>query len=219
MFGGGRREKNTESGGLFFVAEIKSTMDMVMERAARMAAGTAEVNFLAEEQLKDGMRLGAAYMRGEEAGLGARLAALPPAEKGAVRKGAVQAMLRNIFLAREAEKHALAEKAMQGLLEIGQGDGELLQILAEMKKILDGYRQHGEQLKEQLEAQFSQQMAMMEQNLARQTGMAMKLQPSQHPKFQEEWARIQGQLNEQYGQALQQLKDLVEHHLVMEIAP
>jgi hypothetical protein len=158
-------------------------------------------------------------MRGEEAGLGARLAALPPAEKGAVRKGAVQAMLRNIFLAREAEKHALAEKAMQGLLEIGQGDGELLQILAEMKKILDGYRQHGEQLKEQLEAQFSQQMAMMEQNLARQTGMAMKLQPSQHPKFQEEWARIQGQLNEQYGQALQQLKDLVEHHLVMEIAP
>jgi len=195
------------------MAEIKSTMDMVMERAARMAAGAGEDNYLAEEQLKEGMRLGAAYMRGEP-GLGERLGALSPAEKGPVRKGAVQALLRNIFLAREAEKQALAEKAMHGLVEVGQGDGQLLKVMGEMKKILDGYRQHGEQLKEQLEAQFSQQMALMEQNLAKQTGMAMKLQPAQHPKFQEEWARIQGQLNEQYGQALKQLKDLLEHHLV-----
>lgn len=201
------------------MAEIKSTMEMVLERAARMAAGAGDDNCLSEEQLKEGMRLGAAYMRGEESGgLGARLGALPPAEQGEVRKGAVQAMLRNIFLAREAEKQALAEKAMHGLVEIGQGDGELLQILGEMKKILDGYRQHGEQLKAQLEAQFSQQMALMEQNLAKQTGMAMKLQPAQHPKFQEEWARIQGQLNEQYGQALKQLKELVEHHLVVALA-
>lgn len=200
------------------MAEIKSTMDMVMERAARMAAEAGEGDYLGEEQLKEGMRLGAAFMRGEP-GLGERLTALSPKELSPVRKGAVQALLRNIFLAREAEKQALAEKAMQGLIEVGRGDGELLQILGEMKKILDGYRQHGEQLKEQLEAQFSQQMAMMEQNLAKQTGMAMKLQPSQHPKFQEEWARIQGQLNDQYGKALQQLKELVEHHLVMEVAP
>ena len=201
------------------MAEIKSTMDMVLERAARMTAGAEAGDYLGEEQLKEGMRLGAAYMRGEGVGLGERLAALPEAEKGPMRKGAVQSLLRNIFLAREPEKQELAEKAMHGLVEVGQGDGELLKILAEMKKILDGYRQHGEQLKEQLEAQFSQQMALMEQNLAKQTGQAMKLQPSQHPKFQEEWARIQGQLNEQYGKALQQLKDLVENHLAMEVAP
>jgi len=201
------------------MAEIKSTMDMVMERAARMAAeGAGESDYLGEEQLKEGMRLGAAFMRGEP-GLSERLGTLSEAEKGPVRKGAVQAMLRNIFLAREVEKQELADKAMHGLVEIGQGDGELLKILVEMKKILDGYRQHGEQLKEQLEAQFSQQMALMEQNLAKQTGQTMKLQPSQHPKFQEEWARIQGQLNEQYGKALQQLKDLVENHLAMEVAP
>jgi len=200
------------------MAEIKSTMDMVMERAARMAAEAGEGDYLGEERLKEGMRLGAAFMRGET-GLREKLGALSPKESGPVRKGAVQALLRNIFLAREAEKQELAEKAMRGLLEVGQGDGELLQVLGEMKKILDGYRQHGEQLKEQLEAQFTQQMAMMEQNMAKQTGMAMKLQPSQHPKFQEEWVRIQGQLNEQYGKALQQIKDMVEHHLVMEVAP
>lgn len=201
------------------MAEIKSTMDMVLERAARMAAEATEGDYLGEELVKEGMRFGAAYMRGDGPGLGERLGAVPQEKKGPVRKGAVQILLRNIFLAREPEKQALAEKAMHGLIEVGQGDGELLKVLGELKKILDGYRQHGEQLREQLEAQFSQQMAMMEQNLAKQTGQAMKLQPSQHPKFQEEWARIQGQLNEQYGQALQQLKDMIEHYLVAEVAP
>ncbi|MBU2537036.1 MAG: hypothetical protein KKH22_01245, partial [Proteobacteria bacterium] len=103
------------------MAEIKSTMDMVLERAAKMAAGGGESNYLADERLKEGMRLGAAYMRGEEVGLGEKLGAVSPEEKAPMRKGAVQVMLRNIFLARETEKQELAEKAMHGLVEIGQG--------------------------------------------------------------------------------------------------
>lgn len=191
------------------MAEIKSTMEMVMERAARMTAGAGGDDFLVEEQVREGMRLAAAYMRDENPGLGARLAATPAAAARNTRKGTVQALLRNIVLIRDKEKAIDTEKAMRGLAEIGREDGELLGILNEMKKLTEGYLQHGEQLKSQLEAQFAQQMAMMEQNLARQTGMAMKLQPAQHPKFQEEWGRIKTQLNEQYGQALKQLKDMV----------
>jgi len=193
------------------MAEIKSTMEMVLARAARMSADAGEANedYLAEERLKEGMRLGAAFMRGEVADPGAAVSALPAEAQAQTRKGAVQSLLRNLFLARDTEKKEIAEKAMHGLARIGQGDGELLQVMAELKNLLDGYTKHGEQLKTQLEAQFSQQMAMMEQNLARQTGMAMKLQPSQHPKFQEEWARIQTQLDEQYGQALSQLKEMI----------
>ncbi len=195
------------------MAEIKSTMEMVLARAARMAASAGESDFSAEEKGKEGMRLAAAYMRDEVQSLGGRLAAVAPADLAPVRKGAVESLLRNIFLSREAEKQGSAEKAMQGLVEIGQGDGQLLQVFAEMKKLLAGYLQHREQLRQQLEAQFAQQMELMEKSLAKQTGVAMKLQPAQHPKFQEEWGRIQTQLDEQYGRALQELKDLVAEHL------
>ncbi|MGV1100448.1 DUF6657 family protein [Thiovibrio sp. JS02] len=195
------------------MAEIKSTMEMVMERAAQMAAQAGDADFAAEEKGKEGMRLAAAFMRDEVQSLTERLGSMAPGDLPHVQKGAVESLLRNIFLAREAEKQGTAEKAMHGLVELGRGDGQLLQVFSEMKKILDGYRQHGEQLKQQLEAQFAQQMEMMEKNLAKQTGVAMKLQPAQHPKFQEEWGRIQSQLDEQYGRALQQLKALVEQHL------
>ena len=70
-------------------------------------------------------------------------------------------------------------------------------------------------MKQQLEGQFAQQMQMMEQNLARQTGMKMKLEPSQHPKFQEEWQKLQAELNSQYGKAVEQYKAMIEQRLIL----
>lgn len=195
------------------MAEIKSTMAMVLERAAKMGAGT-QVDMAAEENIKEGMRLGASYLRDEVASLSEKIAAAADEKKKqALRKGAVQALLRNIVLPRGEAQQFGADKSMQGLVELGQAEGELLRACGEIKKILDGYRQHRDHIKQQLEGQFAQQMEMLEKNLAKQTGMSMKLQPSQHPKFQEEWGRIQAELNGQYGRALEQHKKMLEQWL------
>ena len=196
------------------MAEIKSTMEKVMERAARMGAAPA-TDFDAEEKVKEGMRLAAAYFRGESVELGRQIAEAGEAARRHLQKGVVQTMLRNIFLPRDAEQVKQAEKAMEGLVAVGQSSGELLMVFGEMKKILDHYLQHRDQLKQQLEGQFARQMEMMEKTLAQQTGMAMKLNPAQHPKFQEEWQRLQGELNQQYGRALDQHKQLVEQRLAL----
>lgn len=194
------------------MAEIKSTLDMVMERAARMGAASKE-EISQEDAVKKGMRLAAAFLRGEEVNLSQALTQQNEKEQRFVRKGVVQTLMRNIVLPRENEQQELAEKAMHGLVEVSQSSGEMLRVLGDMKKILDQYLQHRIQLRDQLESQFSQQMEMMEQNLAQQTGVAMKLEPSQHPKFQEEWQRVQTELNDQYGRALEQYKGMVEQHL------
>ena len=54
---------------------------------------------------------------------------------------------------------------------------------------------------------------MMEDSIAQQTGMSMKLEPSQHPKFQEEWMKVVDGLNDQYGNVLEQQKAMVEQLL------
>ena len=71
------------------MAEIKSTMDMVMERAARMAAAAAPATD-DEILVKKGMRLAADYINGKEIDLAQELAAQPPAEQGEVSKGIFQ---------------------------------------------------------------------------------------------------------------------------------
>lgn len=194
------------------MAEIRSTLEMVLERAARMEANASD-DLLLEEKEKQGMRLAAAYLRGEQIDLAGALEKCAASERRYVKKGMISSLLRNIVLPRKQDESSAAEKAMQALMEIGSNNSELAQVFSEMKSILDRFLSHKDQLKKQLEEQFSQQMALMEKNLTQQTGIKMKLQPSQHPKFAEEWQRIQTELNDQYGRAIEQYKEFIGKQL------
>ena len=187
------------------MAEIKSTLEKVLERAAAMGQASKE-ELASEEKQKQGMRLAADYLQGKAADLSGSQELI---EKEVLfRKGLVEVFLRNIILPKDEDQQR-TEKAIQGLLELGQNSGELATIFSEMKQVLDHYLQHKKEIRNQVEEAFRQQM---EQAMAQQTGQAglgMKVDPSLHPKFQEEWTRIMGELDEQYSQALNQHKNLV----------
>ena len=193
------------------MAEIRSTMEMVLERAAKMSEGVTD-RASAEEAARKGMKLAARYLGNEDIDFLQELEAAGK-DRGEMLRGIVTSLLRNIVLPREKENQAGAEKAMQGLISIGSSSPDLISVFSEMKNLLDRYLQHKEQLRRQLEDNFRQQMGMMEDGLAQQTGMAIKLEPSQHPKFAEEWQRLKTELNDQYGQAIDQHKNYIKQLL------
>lgn len=202
------------------MAEIKSTMEMVLERAARMEAEASNVDstdLLAEETGKDGMRAGAAYMRGEAIDLVAVLDDCPGEAQLHFIEGMADALLRNINLPREDESLDAAGLAMNGLTLVGRNHQDLLPVFADLTKILDQYRKHCEQLKEQLEANFAQMMPQLEEAMAQKTGQMMKLKPSQHPKYQEELQKAMDDLNGQYGRAIDQHKQMVVQILTSQV--
>jgi hypothetical protein len=187
------------------MAEIKSTLEKVLERAASMGRASQD-EMQAEEQVKDGMRMAADYLQGKEVDFSGVLEA--KGESVLVKKGLVQVFLRNITLPRDDDKQR-SERAMQGLLELAKGSGDLASVFRDMKGILDHYQQHKKEILQQVEEAFRQQM---EQALAQQTGqkgLGMKVDPRMHPKFQEEWSRVKSELDGQYNHALQQHKELV----------
>ena len=120
-----------------------------------------------------------------------------------------ETLLRNIVLPRDEEMSGKVGQAMNGLVLVGRNHQDLLAIFGDLTKIFDQFRQHREQLKEQLEAQFTQMMPQLEAAMAQKTGQHMKLQPSQHPKYQEEMQKAMDDLNGQYGRAIDQHKQMV----------
>ena len=187
------------------MAEIKSTLEKVLERAASMGRATQE-EMASEERVKDGMRMAADYLSGKEVDFSGALE--QTTSSVLVKRGLVQAFLRNIVLPRDDDQQR-AERAMQGLLDFGKGSGGLVSIFKDMKGLLDHYLQHKKEIRQQVEDAFKQQM---EQAMTQQTGQAgvgMKVDPALHPKFQEEWSRIKSDLDTQYNQALNQHKDSV----------
>ena len=187
------------------MTEIKSTMDLVMERAARIGKASSE-DLQQDEARKKGMQMTVKYLDGNLTSLVEKLNSEKNDVQAAVRMGMAESLLRNIFLPRDDIHQGRAEKASQGIIELAGGAGDVASICQELLHILSGYIQHREELRHQLEEQIKTQY---QQLLAQQGGMSgeeYKIDPTLQPKFREEWGRIEVELTSRYNEALEQHK-------------
>lgn len=188
------------------MAEIKSTMDMVLERAARMAAAAAPTTN-DETLVKKGMRLAAEYINGKEIDLKRELAAQPQAEQAEVGKGMAQTLLRNITLPRTKELQASGELALQAVLALAGKKNEVTTICRELDQILKQYGQHKDQMTQQLEDAIKAQLE--QQGAARGQAGKVNTSPAMHPQYREELSRMLTGLNNQYNDAMDQRKAMI----------
>jgi len=188
------------------MAQIKSTLEKVMERVAAMGP-LSDTDVDSDEIIKDGMRMGAEYLKGQGLELPNSLKDHPEKNQKLLRSGIIKVLLRNIMLPRNDDQQ-VAELAMQGLLDLNHNSRDLITVLGEAKEIISRYRKHRSQLREQLESAMRQQLqhALEQQGIG--NSMPVNIDPTLHPKFQEEWQRIKDELNGQYGRALEQHKTM-----------
>lgn len=193
------------------MAEIKSTMDLVMERMAKMTANAKPVAG-DEDTMKAGMRLAADFLNNQLEDLTSALAGNPPETQQALYKGAVQTLLRNVVLPRDEMLQKRSEVALHGVMSIAGNFGvsAISQSCSELQQILQQYNKHKEQVTQQLEGALK---AQLEQQYGGRGVDPGKIRASMHPKYQEEMTRMQQELNGQYNQAMQQRKDAILEQL------
>ncbi len=190
------------------MAEIRSTLDMVMERAARMAERAPDEPAGQREERR-GMRLVMDFLSGKNPSLFETLAAEAPAEQMAVRHGMAKALLRNIVLPREEHLMESSGRAITGLVELSGQDGEVESVCAELQQILGQYDEHKKQIRQQLEDGMRAQLAQQMQQQGIDAEQLGSIDPTLHPEFQKQWSSAQADLNDQYTQALDQRKEIL----------
>lgn len=193
------------------MAEIKSTMDLVMERMAKMTAN-AKPATSDEDTLKAGMRLAAEYLNNQLPDLVGALAQQPPEAQQAMHRGAVQTLLRNVVLPRDESLRERSDFAINGVVAVAKnlGVAAITQTCSELQQILQQYNKHKDQVIQQLEGALK---AQLEQQYGGRGVDPSKLRASMHPKYHEEVARMQQELNGQYTQAMDQRKDMILQQL------
>ncbi|NPA49314.1 MAG: hypothetical protein GXO20_04975 [Thermodesulfobacteria bacterium] len=187
--------------------EIKSTLEIALEKAAKIGKASKE-ELRREELVKEGRRLAAKFLSEKEFNLLKELASVNPEDKPLVVRGAVDTLVRNIVFPRDEHAFSEIEKVLKGLEQIFADFPQVKQLTAEIKKLLLLYHQQQKQLYEQFKQQFKVQMAEMEEALKQQYGEDVKVDMEMHPQFQQEWQKLKGQLEEQYRQQLDYLKGL-----------
>lgn len=188
------------------MAEIKSTMEMVMERAARMAEAAPEVT-ASDDLIKTGMKRAADYINSGDTDFVTTLDSYTQAERGPIKQGMAQTLLRNIVLPRDVDLQSTGQTALQGILTLSQDNSEIQTICQELGQILDQYGQHKDQSTQQLEEALKAQM--QQQQMPTDSESQGEINHAMHPQYNEELAKMLTTLNNQYNEAMNQRKEMI----------
>ena len=179
--------------------EIKSAAEIAMEKAEKLGEATDEER-LGWKYVPEGRKLAAKYVK-QGGNLVLELSKCEDSVKKYIMRGAAEVLIGNISLPNNDIARKNNKRAMDGLKVVKSDKAGVENVYSKIRRIFDHYAGEGEQQKRQayqsLKADFE---AKVRQALQQQFGsfMGTKMDVERQPQFQEEWRKVQAQLDSQY---------------------
>jgi hypothetical protein len=190
------------------MGEIKSAAEIAQEKLAQIGEPT-EAERLKWKYGPEGEKLAARYLR-EDCNLVNEVNKFEEKARKTVTASVNDILLRNISLPRNDAARRANKKAMEGLKALKNDKVAVENVFSRMRHVLDHYGQEGAQQKRQAYDQLKNDFeAKIQQAIQQQTGVAnarMNIDVEQQPQFQEEWQRLQVQMEAQYLTLLDEYK-------------
>ncbi|MFC2052118.1 hypothetical protein ACFLT4_05255 [Chloroflexota bacterium] len=189
------------------MSDIKSAREIAMEKVEKLGDLTEEER-LRWKYVPQGEELAAKYLKGD-CKLVAELGKYQENFKKYVTRGAAEVLIRNIDLPKNDAAKRSNKIAMDGLKVLKSDKGALENIYSQIRYLFNHYAEQGEQQKKQayesLKTEFE---AKIQQALQQQPGSfeGMKIDVEKQPQFQQEWHKVQTQLDSQYFKLLGEYK-------------
>jgi hypothetical protein len=187
------------------VAEIKSALELALEKAEKYGRASAEEMALSQSQ-DQGRQLAVLFLKGE-GDLEADLKKVPPTAQPAVRQAIKEVFLRNLTLPRENAVDPRQDLALEGLLLVAGNPKAMAHLQAEMEQILQQFIQIRNNARQQLKARYAAGAGQLQQAMEAQLHQKVRVEAEHLPQFQEDWRRFQGQLQDQFDPMLETLKE------------
>ena len=189
------------------MGEIKSAAEIAKEKIEKLGEATQEER-LRWKYVPEGEKLAARYVK-EDYNLVGEISNYEEKVRKYVFEGASDILMRNISLPKNDKIRKNNKKAIEGLKTIKNDKVAVENVFSKIRHVLDHYAQQGNEQKKQayesLKAEFE---AKIQQAIKQQTGVnaQMKIDVERQPQFQEEWQKIQVQLDSQYLKLLDEYK-------------
>ena len=186
------------------MAEIKSALELALEKAEQYGRASKEEMDLAQYQ-EQGARLAVQFLKGE-GDLAADLKSLPPQIQPAARLAIKEVFLRNLGLPRENAVDPRQDRAVEGLLLVADNRTAMAQLQTELEQVLQQFLHFRSNALQQLKARFAAGVGQMQQAMEAKYRQPMNVEVERLPQFQEEWLRFKGQLQQQFEPVMENLK-------------
>jgi hypothetical protein len=188
--------------------DIKSAYELAMEKVDKIGEATEEEK-LRWKYGPEGEKLAARFLR-EDFDIVAEVNKFDAKGAKYVTDTATGIFIRNIALPRTDSIKATNKKAMNGIKALKKDKTKTEAVLSQMRRVFTHFTEQGEQQRKQAFAQVKAAFQMkVEQALAQQGSElppGAKIDIEKQPQFQEEWRKIQTQLDGQYNKLLDEMK-------------
>jgi hypothetical protein len=186
---------------------IKTAAEIAKEKLEKIGEPTEQ------ERLKwkygpEGEKLAAQYLK-DDVNLVSEVKKYDDKARQIIAGSVNDILLRNISLPRNEAARKINKKAMDGLKALKNDKTAVENVFSRMRHVLDHYVQEGaKQKKQAYEALKSEFETKVQQAIRKQTGVnaRMKIDVEKQPQFQEEWQRVQAQMEAQYTNLLDEYK-------------
>ena len=189
------------------MGDIKSAREIAMEKIEKLGEATDEER-LKWKYVPEGEKLAARYLQ-QDCNLATELSQYEQAARKHVVEGAGDILVRNINPPSNDLAKSNNKRAMDGLKSLKDDKVAVENVYSKMRRVFNHYTEQGEQQRKQayesLKAEFEAKMQqVVQQQLG--TSMRVKIDVEKQPQFQEEWRKLQAQLDSQYIKLLDEYK-------------
>ena len=186
------------------MAEIKSALELALEKAERLGKASPE-ELQASRWQEEGKHLAAEFLRGKVE-LDAELKKYPAAAQSVLVQAIKEVLLRNIILPREGVMDESSQRVRTGLLQVARDRKAMQRVLQELDQLMKGYLQVRQNALQQLKGQFTVQLDGVKRALEAQMHRPIQVEVEMLPQFQEQWRSFEMQLNQQFEPLLERHK-------------
>ena len=186
---------------------IKSAREIAMEKVEKLGKASEEER-LVWKYLPQGEALAARYLK-DDCNLLVELSQYQENAKKYVSRGAAEVLIRNISLPKNEVAKKKNRKTMDGLKLLKNDKVGLENIYSKMRYLFNHYDEQGEQQRQQAYQSLKAELEDKIQKAVQQqlgTLMGGNIDVEKQPQFQQEWRKIQAQLDSAYMVHLNEYK-------------
>lgn len=201
----------------YTMAIIKSAWELALEKTASLEVDPVKIH--RDMKIKEGRQLAAAFLmdidvKAEE--IQEKYDAYPEEEKQTIKEGMALTLLSNLSLPRTP----LFKEAFPNLLALGtilaEGDEQITSLLSQVEGFFSQYLTNQEDMIQRMKEQFGPHLEQKQAQLRQQYGPNFVLRPEQDPEFMKLLDKNLAQLDDQYGDILDQAKEQLKELLKIE---
>ncbi|HUX51963.1 MAG TPA: DUF6657 family protein [Spirochaetia bacterium] len=186
------------------MARIKSALELALERTEGVQGDRSKLDEFEEKQ-----RGRKVYARlSEDPQLDVRKALEEASEKNLawVKEGFFDAVVSNLNLPNDApdlERLPMLQKGLEAIIK----DRKIAQIFEQIAQFFQQFLDNRTQMVEAVQKQFEGKLRKKEEELSRQMGRRVRVDPAADPEFSQFLRQNLGKLQEQYGQVVDKVRE------------